>query len=489
MNSKWFVMEEIDNSHPLLSIDAKICCVDAYKYGIERGTVTQTVIKSEKDADQLCFIRSEFDATAQSFYKKILTDVNWALGLSDKIILTSTRLMQLSEKIRITNVSKLSNAELAESLDNWIAHRKEAHGYGMPWNYVEFENGYFSTYVTKYIEKKIAEKHLNLLAGKAFSLLSIPLEKTFALREQDEMLQLALEAKQGKEIDKKLEKHWNKYCWLSYMYLGPASSKEYFVNELNSLLGKTGTQLEEMLLEKQKYIEKIRAEQEELMKTLAFDEFHRKCVKLAQSFIYTKAYRKDAIYHGFYSLERVFKECAKRMALSLKQFRMIMSWELKQAVLNGKFDVGELNKRYAYRVFHYNGKTKKILSGDEAKKFFNSLEFEKIEMGSLKELKGDCACPGTAEGFVKIINVPDEMNKMNQGDVLVSKATTPDIVPAMKKAAAIITDMGGITCHAAIVSRELGIPCIIGTKVATKFFNDGDRISVDATKGIAKKVS
>ncbi len=77
---------------------------------------------------------------------------------------------------------------------------------------------------------------------------------------------------------------------------------------------------------------------------------------------------------------------------------------------------------------------------------------------------------------------------MQKGDILVSIATDPDIVPAMKKAAAIVTEQGGVTSHAAIVSRELGTPCVIGTKIATKVFKDGDLVEVDAVKGIVKLI-
>ena len=77
---------------------------------------------------------------------------------------------------------------------------------------------------------------------------------------------------------------------------------------------------------------------------------------------------------------------------------------------------------------------------------------------------------------------------MGQGDILVTEMTTPDFVPAMKRASAIVTDKGGITCHAAIVSRELNIPCVIGTKIATKVFKDGDVVEVNATSGVVKKV-
>jgi pyruvate,water dikinase len=81
-------------------------------------------------------------------------------------------------------------------------------------------------------------------------------------------------------------------------------------------------------------------------------------------------------------------------------------------------------------------------------------------------------------GTVRIVNTPADMKNMTKGDILVSAATTPDILPAMKLAGAIVTDQGGITCHAAIVSRELNLPCLIGTKYATKIFKDGDKVIV-----------
>jgi pyruvate,water dikinase len=78
---------------------------------------------------------------------------------------------------------------------------------------------------------------------------------------------------------------------------------------------------------------------------------------------------------------------------------------------------------------------------------------------------------------------PSENPKVKNGDILVTTMTNPLFVPAIQKAAAIVTDVGGLLSHAAIVSREFGIPCIVGTKKATKILNDGDEIIVDGTKG------
>jgi len=75
---------------------------------------------------------------------------------------------------------------------------------------------------------------------------------------------------------------------------------------------------------------------------------------------------------------------------------------------------------------------------------------------------------------------------MKEGDILVSISTQPDLLPAMKKAAAFITDQGGVTSHAAIVAREMNTPCVIATKNATKVLHDGDEVDVYADKGIVK---
>ena len=98
-------------------------------------------------------------------------------------------------------------------------------------------------------------------------------------------------------------------------------------------------------------------------------------------------------------------------------------------------------------------------------------------------LRGRGASPGIASGKVNKINGPKEISKIKQDEILVATMTTPDYVPAMKRAAAIVTDEGGATCHAAIVSRELGIPCVVGTEIATNTLRSGEVITVDGSRG------
>ncbi|EJG06553.1 phosphoenolpyruvate synthase [Methanofollis liminatans DSM 4140] len=99
-------------------------------------------------------------------------------------------------------------------------------------------------------------------------------------------------------------------------------------------------------------------------------------------------------------------------------------------------------------------------------------------------LEGNGASPGVASGPVIIVHDIKDLGKVKEGDILVTKMTNPDMVPAMRKVAGIVTDEGGMTCHAAIVSRELGTPAVVGTKKATKTLKDGDIITLDGEKGI-----
>jgi len=99
-------------------------------------------------------------------------------------------------------------------------------------------------------------------------------------------------------------------------------------------------------------------------------------------------------------------------------------------------------------------------------------------------LRGLAASPGIAYGTVKIISTLKDLGKIKKGDVLVTGMTSPDMVPVMEIASAILTDEGGITSHAAIVSRELGVPAIVGTEEATKILTDGEKITVDGSNGV-----
>jgi pyruvate,water dikinase len=102
-------------------------------------------------------------------------------------------------------------------------------------------------------------------------------------------------------------------------------------------------------------------------------------------------------------------------------------------------------------------------------------------------LRGLGASPGVAGGAVRVLRAPKEGTRLRQGEVLVAPMTNPDWVPTIRRAAAVVTDGGGMTCHAAIVSRELGVPCVVGARSATSTLRDGERVTVDGGEGVVRE--
>ncbi len=133
-----------------------------------------------------------------------------------------------------------------------------------------------------------------------------------------------------------------------------------------------------------------------------------------------------------------------------------------------------------------------LLTGEKFKKIYKEVYKEVINKGKkAKEIMGQVAMKGKAKGKVRIIlhnkrDISKELAKFKKGEILVTEMTRPDTVLVCRKAAAIITDEGSITSHAAIISRELKIPCVIGTKTATQVLKDGDLVKVDAVKGMVE---
>jgi pyruvate,water dikinase len=104
----------------------------------------------------------------------------------------------------------------------------------------------------------------------------------------------------------------------------------------------------------------------------------------------------------------------------------------------------------------------------------------------ISQIKGVIAYPGKVKGKTQLILDSKNLSKFKKGNILVTKMTNPEFILAIKKAKAIVTDEGGIGCHAAVISREFKIPCIIGTKIATKVLKNGDLVELDANKGIVR---
>lgn len=152
-------------------------------------------------------------------------------------------------------------------------------------------------------------------------------------------------------------------------------------------------------------------------------------------------------------------------------------------------DIKILQARYKNFIADFDNDFFNIIRLDDFLKKNKQYNFIFDKITDYNQVTGQVAYKGKVKGKVKILKRKNQVSEFAKGQILVSPMTTPDFLPAMKKAVAFVTDEGGIVCHAAIIARELKIPCVIGTKVATQVFKDGDMVEVDAEQGIVKKLN
>lgn len=151
-----------------------------------------------------------------------------------------------------------------------------------------------------------------------------------------------------------------------------------------------------------------------------------------------------------------------------------------------KISVEVIDQRQRYYLLILKNKKISLYIGKRAKELERSL-LKHLQFNiKSTSLRGIPAYPGKVQGRVRVVNTVSDMRQMRRGEILVSTMTTPRLMSAATKARAIVTNEGGIICHAAVISREFKIPCVVGTKFATKILHNGDLIEVNATKGIIK---
>ncbi len=221
-----------------------------------------------------------------------------------------------------------------------------------------------------------------------------------------------------------------------------------------------------------------------------------KLIAIAREYAYLRTWRTDMIYGSGYWARNLFEEIVRRAGLPKTVAPYCTYQELRAMVKTQKapFSLREFARRKQAgkenMVSIALDDVSHIFVGKRWLSYFQKA-FRHLERkgNATATLKGNVAFAGVVRGTVKVLYSSDDIAKVQRDDILVATMTFPNYIPAMEKAAAFVTDEGGITCHAAIIAREMKKPCVIGTKIATKVFKDGDRVEVDAEKGIVRKVS
>lgn len=198
-----------------------------------------------------------------------------------------------------------------------------------------------------------------------------------------------------------------------------------------------------------------------------------------------EAREKTQEYHE--SIESIFFDFFESHYPDLKDnYRFILPEEIwNNDIANREEILKRVNERKKGYILYAN----KLYLGDINKNLEElGLSLDDYDGSKVEEIKGQIAFKGKITGIVRIITSQKQISEFKEGEILVSPMTMPNYLPAIKKASAIVTDEGGITCHASIISRELKKPCVIGTKIATQVLKTGDKVEVDAENGIVRLI-
>ncbi len=327
----------------------------------------------------------------------------------------------------------------------------------------------------------------SLKYNQTLSILTSPIVNSFITQEEIDLLKISIAIKEGRQVDKLVEKHVMKWFWVKNNYADIKELDSLFFKERISELKKHSIkELQAKIKELEAAPEKTTRRKNKLFEKFPLPKKLKLFVKLTEVFSEMQDVRKSYVLKANHYHKMFLQTVCKKFLQPLESLFYYSYYELINSIKTESFlSNEELKKRKEFIVSVESKKEKIILSGEEAKYFYNHLQ-ENIE--SVESFKGTIANLGKAVGIVKIVLKSQDIEKVCEGDILVSSMTRPEMTPAMKKAAAFVTDEGGITSHAAIVARELKKPCIIGTKIATKILKDGDKVEVDAVKGIVKKL-
>lgn len=211
------------------------------------------------------------------------------------------------------------------------------------------------------------------------------------------------------------------------------------------------------------------------------DAEQSRIVDLIAKFTYLRTRTAETSDRYFYYIRKnLLSEIAKRYGLEDETLMLYRADEVSMLRLGKRLDEKEITKRKNGEAIVFNGDDISAYYGASA---YGLLKRLLPEPRLASAYYGEIACPGEATGIVKVVRSFADAESMDKGSILVASMTTPDITLAMEKAIGIITDEGGITCHAAIIAREYAMPCLVGTKVATRVLRDGMKVELDCVNG------
>ena len=403
--------------------------------------------------------------------------------------------LQLVKDILAQDLSKMTAKDLVRLFEKFTEIYLDV------WHDAIFLDGF--DYYGETVLADVLKKESKIISDQDLGILLIPPYPSFIQQQRLELLGLAEKVIKDKKavrflVSNSYAKVGNKYPWLKnslvklsnnfYWLHNDFSSVDYlksdhYYRELIALL-KDG---EKMVKEREmkRDLSQLKNKRDKIIRKLKLSKDSIAMISALALLGNFRDSRKSYNQMAGNVIKKIVKELSARTGLAPEKIENLFHWEMR-LVLSNKKKVSDLNKKRLTGLFCFLStsiKDQDFFYGQQARELNNLV---KNIISSKMDFKGRIAFPGVVKGIVKIIKDKKDFHKMKKGDILVAPNTRPEYVPVMKIAGAIVTDEGGMTCHAAIVSRELKIPCVVGVQGATTRLKDGDLVEVDADKGVVK---
>lgn len=419
----------------------------------------------------------ELGKQSQLFINKVILNVSKSkkyFGLWDK---RSEKIFRLFSSLDKLNFPLLSN-------ENLIRKYKKFSRFYSDWFIVTISLELAASGLEPLLDEKLKKYYVESeqkTYQKDFAVLTAPLTLTFYRQEQRDLLQILTlpKEKQTKQIDY----HQKKYYWIFNSYAGgQVMDVNYFQKELGKY---AKSDFRKILSEIEEYPSMIKKEKEAIYKKIGMSKEDKRISTIVETFSRLLDVRKMINFKAEHYLELFVEEITKRTGNSVEKLKYLLPDELSKSF--DFIDKRLIKERKKCFVLSCTDLEIKHLVGGKA----DVLAFQFSGVKNINEsiIHGQVASMGENHyfrGVAKVVLTISEIDKINAGDILVTTMTSPDFVIGMKKAGAIITDTGGMLSHAAIISRELKVPCIVGTEIATKVIRDGDVVELHCGRGTVR---
>lgn len=314
--------------------------------------------------------------------------------------------------------------------------------------------------------------------------LSTPEQLSMTAQEELEFLKL-LQRRGGHDFGKRMAAHAKKWAYIPvYAQFSPWTLQDY-KKRMRALDSK---EIKRKYQELARHHLTVENAKREIYKKLRVSAEIKKRATLLSKFLFWRINDETTIGLLTHSRQKIIAEICKRLFVAPQQLAHMSGSEILTAMRTKKVNTEIANERIKGYAIVINPGGVAVISGASLARVLANVTLKKVAEKRAAHMQGTPANPGKVSGRVRIILDPDLISKVKRGDILVTTQTTPAYVAGMKIAGAIIAEEGGITSHAAIVSRELGVPCVIGVPDVTRVLKDGDQVEVDATKGTVKKM-